>query len=116
MYQKSAVLALIAFVVLAFVVIANHDRSVPETAVGEMAPQEEVQDINNEEVETESESETVMPAGKIDVRVACESALMYMSFMDGASAEAFVAECVEGEHPEVIERYINDMGVDGAMI
>ncbi len=53
---------------------------------------------------------------KIDVRVACESALAYMLFETGEQADQFVAECVAGEHPEVIERYINDRGLDGASI
>lgn len=56
-------------------------------------------------------------AGKLDIRVVCESALMYMTFPDGAAADAFVASCVEGAHPEVIERYKADMGIgDGATI
>lgn len=54
--------------------------------------------------------------GKINPQVACESALVYMTFENGAAADAFVAECVAGEHPEVIERYINEMGIDGAQI
>jgi hypothetical protein len=51
--------------------------------------------------------------GKLNINVACESALAYMSFLDGASAEAFVAECKEGKHPEVIERYKAQMNVGG---
>jgi hypothetical protein len=40
-----------------------------------------------------------------------------MTFPDAASAEAFVAECKEGKHPEVIERYKRDMNLgDGAAI
>jgi hypothetical protein len=39
-----------------------------------------------------------------------------MNFPSGTEAEAFVAECVNGNHPEVIDRYISDMGVDGAAI
>lgn len=56
------------------------------------------------------------PQGKIDPRVACESALVYMTFPGGKEADIFVAECMEGKHPEVIERYIKDMGLDGAVI
>ncbi len=41
---------------------------------------------------------------------------MYMTFTDSAAAEAFVAACVRGEHPEVIERYILDRDFDGAVI
>jgi hypothetical protein len=63
--------------------------------------------------------EPAVPApaqGKINPQVACESALMYTTFTDSAAADAFVADCVAGEHPEVIERYINEMGVGGARI
>lgn len=55
--------------------------------------------------------------GKLDMNVVCASALAYMTFADGASAEAFVNECKEGKHPEVLERYKKDMGLgDGAAI
>jgi hypothetical protein len=53
---------------------------------------------------------------KIDVATVCESALMYMTFPDGASADAFVAECINGEHPEVIERYKQETSMTGAML
>lgn len=53
---------------------------------------------------------------KIDVRVACESALAYMLFETGEDADAFVEECVNGGHPDVIDRYIKDLGIDGASI
>lgn len=43
--------------------------------------------------------------GKININVVCEGALAYMTFPDASSADAFVAECKEGKHPEVIERY-----------
>lgn len=55
-------------------------------------------------------------SAKIDPRVACESALAYMTFADGEAADSFVRACVDGKHPEVIERYINDMGLDGVAI
>ena len=56
-------------------------------------------------------------SGKLNINVVCESALAYMSFTDGASADKFVAECKEGKHPEVIERYKKDMNLgDGANI
>ena len=53
---------------------------------------------------------------KIDVQVACESALTYMTFEDGAAAEVFVEDCIDGEYPEVIDRYIENLGLDGATI
>ncbi|MFA5996450.1 MAG: hypothetical protein WC790_01870, partial [Candidatus Paceibacterota bacterium] len=55
--------------------------------------------------------------GKIDINAVCEGALSYMTFPDGASAEKFVAECKEGNRPEVIERYKVQMNLgDGAQI
>lgn len=55
--------------------------------------------------------------GKIDINAVCEGSLSYMTFPDGASAEKFVAECKEGKHPEVIERYKTEMNLgDGAQI
>lgn len=54
---------------------------------------------------------------KINIDVVCQGALAYMTFKDGASADAFVAECKEGKHPEVIERFKADMNLgDGAQI
>jgi hypothetical protein len=41
---------------------------------------------------------------------------MYTTFTSGEEAEAFVEACVAGEHPEVIERYIESLNVDGAVI
>jgi hypothetical protein len=53
---------------------------------------------------------------KLDITAVCESALAYMTFPDGASADKFIAECKEGEHPEVVEQYKQQMGLDGANI
>ena len=54
---------------------------------------------------------------KINIDAVCQGALAYMSFPDGASADAFVADCKEGKHPEVIERYKADMNLGaGAQI
>jgi flagellar basal body-associated protein FliL len=68
---------------------------------------EEIQQEN-----TPANSETA----KININAVCEGALAYMTFPDGASAEAFVADCKEGKHPEVIEKYKADMHLDGAAI
>lgn len=55
--------------------------------------------------------------GKLNIDAVCQGALAYMTFKDGASAGAFVSECKEGKHPEVIERYKADMNLgDGARI
>ncbi len=55
-----------------------------------------------------------VPTGKLDAATICESALAYMTFPDGAAADAFVADCIDGKHPEVFERYRQDMGMDAA--
>lgn len=60
--------------------------------------------------------ETTTPTGKMDPRVACESALIYTTFETGEQADMFVAECVEGKYPEVINRYIETLELDGATI
>ncbi len=58
-----------------------------------------------------------VPMGKININAVCEDALSYMSFPDGASADVFVAECKEGKHPEVVEKFKADMNLgDGAAI
>lgn len=107
MDKKSMVVVALSFVVMLFILLSMGDRPV-------------VNDIGTIDespvVESGATVSEPVPSMKIDVRVACESALAYTTFPDGASAEAFIGECIEGKHPEVIERYINDMGVDGAVI
>ena len=56
------------------------------------------------------------PQGKLDIGAVCKGALAYMTFPSGAEADAFVAACINGEHPEVIERFKADQGLDGAAI
>ncbi len=52
-----------------------------------------------------------VPRGtKLDINAVCKSALAYMTFPDARAADTFVSECVEGKHPEVIERFIKEMG------
>ncbi len=55
--------------------------------------------------------ETNPVQGKIDINAVCDGALAYMTFPDGASAATFVADCKEGKHPEVIERFKADMNL-----
>jgi len=57
--------------------------------------------------------EPAEPQAKIDPRVACESALAYTTFSSGEESDAFVKDCIGGKYPEVIERYIQDMGLNG---
>lgn len=54
--------------------------------------------------------------GKINIAAVCEGALAYMTFPDGESANAFVAECIQGEHPEVIERYKADLNLGADIV
>lgn len=51
------------------------------------------------------------PQGKIDINAVCEGALAYITFESGAAAEAWVAECKEGKHPEAIEQWRAQMGI-----
>ena len=61
---------------------------------------------------TPSETPTdSMSEGKIDINVVCEGALAYMTFTDGAEAEAWVAACKRGEHPEAVEQWKVQMGI-----
>jgi hypothetical protein len=69
-----------------------------------------------DESDTSTPVELPRHGAKIDPRVACESALMYMTFPNGEASDGFVAACVAGEHPEVIERYIEEMGAPGTQI
>ncbi len=56
-------------------------------------------------------------SAKLNIDAVCKSALAYTTFTDGASADAFVQDCKNGKHPEVIERYKADMNLgDGAAI
>ncbi len=124
MYQKSLVIISSVIVIGLFLIVLLMDKSSQDV----LSPNEQEYSAEVTPVQPESqsgdgyiepvESELIdpMPQAKIDIRVACESSLMYTTFTDGKAAEAYVEECVEGKHPEVIERYISEMGVDGAVI
>jgi hypothetical protein len=47
---------------------------------------------------------------KLDINAVCKSALAYMTFPDNRAVDVFMDECREGKHPEVIERFIKEMG------
>lgn len=64
-------------------------------------------------IPTGMEAPTVQ--GKIDINAVCEGALAYMTFTDGESADAFVAECKEGKHPEVIEQFKANLNLDAGV-
>lgn len=97
-----------------FVFVPSDDVLPTPTAEGTaeaITETETIEEGSTDETATSSES-----GARIDPRVACESALLYMTFPDGAAADAFVAACIAGEHPEVIERYISELGADPATI
>ena len=48
---------------------------------------------------------------KINIDAVCQGALSYMTFANGAAADAFVADCKAGKHPEVIQHYKEQMGI-----
>jgi hypothetical protein len=55
--------------------------------------------------------------GKLNINVVCEQARSYMKFVDAKIADTFVADCKDGKHPEVIERYKAGLNLgDGAVI
>ncbi len=60
--------------------------------------------------------EIQQPEAKIDINAVCEGALAYMTFESGDAAAQFVAECIEGMHPEVIDRWKQEMGFDNLQV
>ncbi len=48
---------------------------------------------------------------KIDINAVCDGALAYMSFPNGAEADAWVAACKRGEHPEAIDQWKQMNGI-----
>ncbi len=52
-----------------------------------------------------------MPQAKLNINVVCEKALEYMRFADTKSADAFEVDCIDGKHPEVIEKYKADLNL-----
>lgn len=75
-----------------------------------------MQSKTTSETSTETTSEdTNSQEAKINIDAVCENALAYMTFTDGASADAFVADCKEGKHPEVIEQYKASLNLDAGV-
>jgi uncharacterized surface protein with fasciclin (FAS1) repeats len=56
-------------------------------------------------------------SAKLNIDFVCKDALTYMKFATSVDADKFVAECKDGKHPEVIEKYKTKMNLgDGAFI
>jgi hypothetical protein len=51
------------------------------------------------------------PQNKLNIDTICTEALAYMSFPNGAEAEAWVEACKRGEHPEAIEQWKQMNGI-----
>jgi hypothetical protein len=52
---------------------------------------------------------------KINIEAVCNGALAYTTFTDGKSANLFVKDCIDGKHPEVIERYKADLNLNAGV-
>lgn len=116
MSHKTFIAAIIGFIIVGVIAITLI-ADTREQGVGTTVEPTTSESVSGTDTgEPAAPAPSTMPQGKINVQVACESALMYTTFTDGAAADAFVAECVLGKHPDVIERYIESLGVDGATI
>jgi len=51
------------------------------------------------------------PSTKLNINAICQGALAYMAFPSSVEADAFVQECKDGKHPEVIEKWKRDNGI-----
>ena len=72
--------------------------------------------VKNTSAPTVNDVNTDASSAKLNIDVICQDALAYMSFPDAEAADTFVRECKEGKHPQVIERYKEEMNLDGATI
>lgn len=98
MTQKNIILLVLVLIVLGGIVYFA-------TANEAQAPIESAVQTPIEQAETSEQ-------GSAELNAACEGALAYMSFPDGASADAFVAECKDGKHPEVLNQNQGGAGVE----
>ena len=111
MSQKNLIMISFAVIVSLFLVSFFLTHSSENREVAQNYQSGQVIEVEPVEDETVVDSGN-KPQAKIDVKVACESALMYTTFIDGAAAETYVAECIEGKHPDVIDRYIKSLNLE----
>ncbi len=52
-----------------------------------------------------------MSDGKLNINAICDRVTTYMTFTTSKNADTFIADCKEGKHPEVIEKYKVDMNL-----
>jgi hypothetical protein len=108
MSQKSLIMISFSVILVLFLVTffltqsSENNNAIQDYQSGEVTNVESLED--EEDVDLSNK-----PQAKIDVKVACESALMYTTFADGVAADAYVTECIEGKHPDVIDKYIESL-------
>ena len=102
MTLRNVFLGIVAILIVGLALYLLYFQMNPNASGSIQAPQE-----------VSSETGTSPSQAKININEVCEGALAYMSFTDGASAEAFVAECKEGKHPEVIEQFKAQLNING---
>ena len=110
MSQKNLIMVSFAAIVTLFLFSFFITQSSKNSEVGQNYQSGEVTEIEPVEDETIVDSNN-KPQAKIDVKVACESTLMYTTFIDGEAADSYIADCIEGKHPDVINRYIESLNL-----
>lgn len=109
---------LIGFGVYYFANEYTTSKQVSEQVIEQSAGEENMQGAGSGNTDGNIQGNADVNAqGKININEVCEGALIRMTFIDGAAAEKFVAECKEGKHPEVIEQFKAEMNLgEGAEI
>jgi len=103
MTQKNIIIGVVLLALVAGIVYFANPKNMPEEAPATESTQE---------TSTQAPAATETPQEESNLNAACDGALAYMSFPDGASADAFVAECKDGKHPEVLQQYEAQMNSD----
>src|SRR5262245_37801514 len=69
-------------------------------------------DTGTEQTQGQNTNNGSTAGAKINIQAVCTGALAYMTFPSSAEADAFVQDCIDGKHPEVIEQYRAQIGAD----
>lgn len=109
MTQKNLIMVSFGVIVVLFLVTFFLTQSPENNEVMQNYQSGEVTEVEPAEEETVDSSNK--PQAKINVQAVCEGALAYTTFTDGAAADAYVAECIEGKYPDVIDRYIESLNL-----
>lgn len=106
--KKYISIVLVVLVLVGGYLVLNNQSTLDNET--DLYTNEQVTEVDGESLLGEPATSQVNTGAKLNPRVVCEGALAYMTFTTGEEAEAFVEACVNGEHPEVMERYIQDNG------